>query len=415
MKIFIVNLILTAAVIISNAYGFGSPADFGEVEVPVGKTFSGPIATANLNSNNNSSIYIPDQRLEHLLRVALGKEEGDFITYSDMQQLTELDLSSSGINDITGLEYAANLTKLNLTNNKITNITPLANLINLNELNLSYNRIKDIRAVVNLSNLTVLRASYNLIEDINVFSNPNLGNLTELHLNGNMITDITPLGAVDNSSKPIFINLVKLDISDNKFPRSPKVPSDHRDYCGHKEDVERIKSLYPLQKLSNLTYLRASSNQISDIAPLANLTNLVKLDLSNNMISDINPLENLSDLVDLNLCHNRIKDISPLAHPNLIGLTNLNLNVNLINNITPLKGLTNLTWLLINYNYITNIQPLIDNPGLYTEHPDSGTRNDLVDLRWNKLDLRTDSEDMLNIRALINRCVDVYYKPQDEK
>ncbi|MDP8234242.1 MAG: leucine-rich repeat domain-containing protein [Candidatus Saelkia tenebricola] len=411
MKIFIVNLTFAIILIISNAYGFGSPTDFGEAEAPVGTTSSGPIAIANLNSNYNSSTYIPDQRLQDSIRAKLGKEKGEFITYSDMQQLTELDLSSCGIHDITGLEYATNLRNLDLTNNQITDITPLGNLINLNEVNISYNQIRDIRVIANLPNLTILRASYNLIKDITALADSNLSNLTELYLNGNMITDITPLGVVTESSKPIFNNLIELDISDNKFPRLPKIPSDHRNYCGVEEDAEKIKSLHPLQNLSNLTYLKASSNQISDILPLANLTNLVELNLSDNLISNIKPLEKLFNLVDLNLCHNKIRDITPIE--NLADLTDLNLNVNLINNITPLKNLTNLVWLHLKYNFITDIQPLVDNPGLYTEFPDSETRNDMVDIRWNNLDLKVGSNNMLDIMKLINRCVDIYYEPQE--
>ena len=65
-------------------------------------------------------------------------------------------------------------------------------------------------------------------------------------------------------------------------------------------------------KLSSLTQLALSDNQISNIKPLEFLTNLVLLDLSNNQISDIKPLESLTNLTLLFLNRNHISNIKPL-------------------------------------------------------------------------------------------------------
>src|SRR4028119_1517820 len=72
------------------------------------------------------------------------------------------------------------------------------------------------------------------------------------------------------------------------------------------------------QKLSSLTGLNLSSNEISDIKPLESLTNLTLLNLSSNEISDIKPLESLTNLNLLDLRNNQISDIKPLE-----SLTNL--------------------------------------------------------------------------------------------
>jgi len=55
------------------------------------------------------------------------------------------------------------------------------------------------------------------------------------------------------------------------------------------------------QKLSSITKLDLSFEQISDIKPLQSLTNLTELAFMNNQISDIKPLQSLTKLTSLNL------------------------------------------------------------------------------------------------------------------
>jgi len=67
--------------------------------------------------------------------------------------------------------------------------------------------------------------------------------------------------------------------------------------------------------------------------------------------------------------------------------------------------LTNLTTLDLDYNEIVDIQALVDNPGLDAE--------DWVDLRYNYLDLTPGSPNMLNIKALQDRRVNIDFDPQN--
>jgi hypothetical protein len=110
------------------------------------------------------------------------------------------------------------------------------------------------------------------------------------------------------------------------------------------------------RKLSSLTELDLSYNQISDIKPLASLTNLTFLDLSADQISDIKPLASLTNLTTLYLGGNQISYIKPLA--SLTNLTLLNLMGNEISDIKPLASLTNLTALWLGGNEISDIKPL---------------------------------------------------------
>ncbi|MEG4572110.1 leucine-rich repeat domain-containing protein, partial [Microcoleus sp. N3A4] len=102
------------------------------------------------------------------------------------------------------------------------------------------------------------------------------------------------------------------------------------------------------QKLSLLTELNLSFNQISDIKPLESLTNITELNLQNNQISDIKPLESLTNLTQLVLSFNQISDIKPLK--SLTNLTELILSFNQISDIKPLESLTNITELNLQNN-----------------------------------------------------------------
>lgn len=110
---------------------------------------------------------------------------------SDMQSLTFLDASDSGITDLTGLECATNLQTLYLHVNRLSDISVLVNLTGLQELWLYSNQISDISVLANLTDLTVLVLTYNQISDISVLAN--LTGLTVLVLSDNQISDISVL------------------------------------------------------------------------------------------------------------------------------------------------------------------------------------------------------------------------------
>jgi len=77
--------------------------------------------------------------------------------------ITELDLSSFGINKINNLDSLVNLTTLYLGDNQITTIENLDSLVNLTYLDLSYNQITTIENLDSLVNLTYLDLSDNQI------------------------------------------------------------------------------------------------------------------------------------------------------------------------------------------------------------------------------------------------------------
>ncbi len=180
--------------------------------------------------------------------------------------------------------------------------------------------------------------------------------------------------------------------------------------------------LTDLVKLTELTNLNLSGNQISDLSFLIGLDKLESLDLSKNQITDISPLSELTQLRTLHLDDNKITDFTPLYKlenltmltisgievkasqmkelkeklPNCLiyndeadtdvveislgsktfssDATKLDLSDCGITDIAQLSICTNLEELDLSGNYISDISPLIDIPNLV-----------IVDLSDNKI------------------------------
>jgi len=255
---------------------------------------------------DDTVVTFPDANLEAAIRVTISKPSG-YIYASDLSGLADIDLSTKGIINLSGLEYCTALTGLSLNSNQISDLTPLAGLTNLGHLNLEYNRINNLTPLAGLTKLTIL------------------------NLPRNQISDLTPLAGL--------ADLLALNLGDNQ-----------------------ISNLTPLAGLAKLTILNLQNNLISNHAPLAGLANLLALNLQNNQISNPTLLVGLAKLTILNLQNNRISNLAPLA--GLADLLALNLENNQISNLAPLTGLTKLTILNLKNNQISNLTPLVSNPGL---------------------------------------------------
>ena len=398
--------------------------------------------TVTFRAIAGAPVDIPDHNLRSAIERILGKAPGDPISPAEMATLTRTERGAwrTGINDLTGLQFATNLTHLDLSGNSIsdisplmgltnlthldlrgksfvdvsplTDISPLADLINLTWLNLNYNTISNISPLEGLTNLTVLELEQNSISDISPLKN--LKKLTSLNLRVNAISDISPLGGLTNLT---WMLLDSNNISDIlPLGELTKLKELWLFY-------NPIADLSGLEGLTSLTKLRLWGNPISDISPLGKLTNLRSLQLGqhdsawdlsaltsltnltdltlseNDQISDISALAGLNQLTALNLRFNTISDISHLEGLN--ALTKIELDNNSISDISPLAGLTKLTTLNLHKNAISDLSPLVTNLGL--------REGSEVNVRNNPLNLASINT---HIPALLNRGVSVSYEHQ---
>ncbi len=135
----------------------------------------------------------------------------------NVQEISQLDLSTSQVSDVRPLQSLENLVELKLINNRISDVTPLQSLENLEVLDLSYNQISNITPLSSLTNLEVLNLSYNQVNQVE--SLQSLMNLNELNLTNNQVTDITPLKPLD---RLIYLFIRDNPITDQTCPVQPK-------------------------------------------------------------------------------------------------------------------------------------------------------------------------------------------------
>jgi hypothetical protein len=156
-------------------------------------------------------VNIPDPYLEAIIRGLIGKPVPEEILQSDLEAIITLPASSSGITDLTGLEYCTNLEKLNIALNQISNLSPLANLTSLTWLWAQANQITDLSPLSNLISLEHIELYNNSISDISALSN--LTNLNWLWLHANQISDLSPLVANEGISGGDWVTVCRNPLS----------------------------------------------------------------------------------------------------------------------------------------------------------------------------------------------------------
>ena len=250
-------------------------------------------------------VHIPDPNLRAAIAETLGKASDTAITAEEMATLTHLDAEGMDIQDLEGLQFAANLKELRLRGNPLSDLSPLSGLTTLKEVELSGESLSDLSPLAGLINLEGVGFWKTSISDLSPLSG--LTKLRWLVFNNSPVSDLSPLAGLKG--------LKRLETYASKEP-----------------------DLSPLKGLTGLVRLRIGSSGVSDISPLSGLINLEELELfSNRRISDVSPLGSLRKLRWLRLERNNISDVSPLAV--LHNLEEVQLQRNNISDLSPLDGL----------------------------------------------------------------------------
>ena len=124
----------------------------------------------------------PDANFRAALAETFRLKEGDALT-DEMLAITELDLNSKQISDLTGVSYFTKLEKLNCYNNQISTLD-LSMLTVLESLDCSDNSLTQLK-VSHLSELHYLDCSKNALTELDVSANVRL---TSLECRSNQLT-----------------------------------------------------------------------------------------------------------------------------------------------------------------------------------------------------------------------------------
>ena len=232
----------------------------------------------------NSDFIVFDEKrdsdLAKIIRAILGKDENTNIYKSEVDTITDLDLSEDTISKL-------NISS-KLTNTNVINLDDIQYFSNLHSINLrGHGKLEGLENLIPIRGLIKLDLQGREINYTSLYYIKYLTSLEYLYLNNMSLTG--DLSFLEN-----LTNLRVLDLS--------------------RTGISNISILDKLRKLNEL-YL--GGNNIIDLSYLENLTNLVKLDLvENNNITSIYALRNLINLRYLTLPitnPKKIQDYSAVA------------------------------------------------------------------------------------------------------
>lgn len=276
--------------------------------------------------------------------------------------VTELNLSGMGLQNISALANCKNLQRLDLSGNSISDLSPLMDIPNLQWLNIAGNAVSDLRPLMGISSLRFLNASGNYFSTTVPLGN--MTGLTELHLSDNNISDFSGLRKLRSLQTLGLSNCNLTDealasISDLTGLRSLNIENNTSLSGEAVDDLQRALGACVITH-SDLTYM-VNIDGFSIASDSANI------DLSGLNISDISNVGKFKNPEKLNLARNNISNLYYLQDaPNRLLIKNLDLSSNSVMDITPLSMLTNLETLDLSYNMINSELPLLSLSNLRT-------------------------------------------------
>ena len=321
-----------------------------------------------VNTVNGQIVNIPDEAFKvKLISLGIDINSDGEIQQSEALATTSLNVSSSNILYLDGIEAFTNLTSLNCKWNLIKTINVSA-LVNLVSLDFSYCQIKNIN-INNLTNLQAFDCSFNKISNLNVLG---LTNLKSLKCLSNLLTSLNLTG---------LNNLESLDISHNPFPSINAVTGISNNLkllgCNGLQLTTLNVTQYP--NLKELYVVQNSFTSINNIIGLTNNLEILSVFLSQTTVVDLSPYPNLkylqcegqlgglnlNGLVNLETLFCRNSQLTSLNLNGLVALKKLYCEGNQITSL-DLSNVPNIqnfyshgNPLTLNFSQIANVQNLV--------------------------------------------------------
>lgn len=151
---------------------------------------------------SSPQLVIRDPAFEAALLREFGKPPNGELSLEEVGDRQTLQINDASVRDVAGLEHFTGLWKLDLSGTGISDLTPLAALSELDALYLADTKVTDISVLSNLSNLYGLDLSGTAVTDISPLAK--LDQLGVLNLADTSVTDTTVL---DGLPGPIEVTL----------------------------------------------------------------------------------------------------------------------------------------------------------------------------------------------------------------
>ncbi|WP_125574485.1 hypothetical protein [Levilactobacillus huananensis] len=333
--------------------------------------------------------WMPDKALQTQVQAALTADNLDGLTKVNLAKLTT-PLSLTGVNNLTGLEYATKLGDLKMTgsndlatfkavNSQVLSTLPLTNLeiddsnlggslagwgleknTTLTNLTAQNDALTDAAPTeyANAQGLQTLDLSNNaLTGEGSQFPMTSWSHLTKLDLSNNQLTGSLPDLTKNSVITEVNLENNKLDAIPESYGQQPALTTlklDHNELSGE------IPATLGQDGALQLLYL--NNNQLTGTIPstLGQLKQLVGLQLNDNQLTGDLPTALGQDtaLTGLYLQNNQLTGAIPTEWSALKSLENMDLSSNkLVGYLTGIKTLTNLQTIGLSNNGFTGSVP----------------------------------------------------------
>ncbi|MBQ1466011.1 MAG: leucine-rich repeat domain-containing protein [Eubacteriaceae bacterium] len=345
-----------------------------------------------------SDIYVPDEALRRALQSAARAEN---LTVEAMFSLpTSLDLSSLGISDLTGLEYAINVTELNISGNTVSSLYPIRNLYNLKKLDYSSNQVPAVPAwIFTARSLSYVNGSSNgstSVEGFSLCSNV----LDSQYLENNMLSDLPDMSALTS--------LDTLSLAGNKFSTFPSAVLGFTGLKILSMSNNALTEVPDLSSFGSLNTIYLDTNRLSTVPEgLEKIPTLTDVYLFSNEITEIRDgLMDSSSIISLYLYFNSIQ-VLPSKLVTMPSLKNLDVSFNMISVDKNSTVIADLSDSLSAFHHSFQLPVL--SVGIYP--PDGeGTRCNVI---WNQIDQFSNEEGSYSVvKYVIERRIDETASPE---
>lgn len=282
----------------------------------------------------SQNTFVPDDNFEQAL-IDLGYDSGsldDYVPTTNINTISNLDIASQGISDLTGIQDFTALSIFDCSENNLSNL-PITSNTNLTELYCNNNALTGLN-VSTLTDLRILWCDFNQLTAINVRNNPNLISLT---CGNNLITD---LDTTRNPNLNVLVcennQISTIDVSQNTTLNSLLTRGN-------------LLSNLNVSQNPNLAFLDCGFNQISNLDVTQN-PNLRVLLCFNNLLTRLDVTQNTL-LSDLSCEFNNITQLDMSRNTSLVNLNCSNNNLCWLN----VKNGTNENATIMNFEFNTNL------------------------------------------------------------
>lgn len=302
-------------------------------------------ATLNVVDTDITSKFT-DPNFKNMIYAKIGKDSSDHIFYSEVKDITDLDVSGKHIASLNGIEYFKALTNLNCSKNQLATLD-VSNNTALKSLDCSYNQFTSLNmskntilesldcsfnqlsalTISNSNKITDLNCSFNQIATLNMSNDIALKNLNCFKNNINSL-DVTNCITLVTLNCYENHELSNLDVSGatalttlNRYGDGLSILD-----ISHNTNLTTLNCYYneirylDVSHNGVLTTLNCYGNSLSNL-DVSHNTSLITLNCYNNYLSTLE-VSNNANLITLN-CYNNY-GLSNLDVSGVIALTTLN-------------------------------------------------------------------------------------------